>query len=273
MEAHIDPLCCDDLGGTSVPGTTCVGTVLACCFPDGSCQNLDPACCQAFGGTPVPGVVCTGATEACCFSDGTCQDLDPLCCIQRGGTPQGAGSVCLGDLDGNNVDDACESPRGACCYNGPVGPLCVETTQDSCVNFYFGTYLGDGTTCQTPEACCLPDGTCQMLDPFCCEIFGGIPQPGVDCFGEVWACCIPGADCQNLDPVCCQAFGGTPVVGSLCTGTIEACCFQDGSCQNLDPACCLAFGGTPQGAGTHCLGDNNGTNGDDACEEQLPAGE
>ncbi|MFH2056248.1 MAG: dockerin type I repeat-containing protein, partial [bacterium] len=292
------------IGGIPEPGLTCLGEVWACCIPGADCQNLDPACCQAFGGTPIVGQLCTGTIEACCFQDGSCQNLDPTCCLAFGGTPQGAGTVCLGDNDGNNIDDACEqtTPRGACCYEGPAGPLCVETTPESCSNSYCGSSLGAGTTClpeqaccfqdgsclmldplccelfggtpggagstcSNPTACCLPDGSCEMLDPFCCEIIGGVPEPNLTCLGEVWACCIPGADCQNLDPACCQAFGGTPLIGTLCTGTIEACCFQDGSCQNLDPACCEAFGGTPQGPGTVCLGDNNGNMIDDACEQ------
>lgn len=47
--------------------------------------------------------------EACCMPDGRCHMELPDECIQQGGVPQGPGSICLGDADGNGVDDACES--------------------------------------------------------------------------------------------------------------------------------------------------------------------
>lgn len=48
--------------------------------------------------------------EACCIEDGsTCMMLPPGECEQvYGGTPAGAGTMCLGDADGNGIDDACE---------------------------------------------------------------------------------------------------------------------------------------------------------------------
>jgi hypothetical protein len=47
-------------------------------------------------------------TEACCYPDGSCQNLDPLICSPLGGTSKGSGSACLGDGNGNGTDDACE---------------------------------------------------------------------------------------------------------------------------------------------------------------------
>lgn len=35
------------------------------------------------------------------------------CCAANGDTPKGAGSVCLGDANGNGIDDACEEYPGA----------------------------------------------------------------------------------------------------------------------------------------------------------------
>lgn len=37
-----------------------------------------------------------GVVEACCFSDGTCQNLLTAVCVVNGGMPQGPGSVCSG---------------------------------------------------------------------------------------------------------------------------------------------------------------------------------
>jgi len=50
-------------------------------------------------------------TIACCLPDGECVDVDPLCCDDVGGVPSPIGEPhCLGDLNGNGVDDACEWP-------------------------------------------------------------------------------------------------------------------------------------------------------------------
>jgi hypothetical protein len=46
-------------------------------------------------------------TEACCYSDGFCEDIPPADCPEF---PQGAGTVCLGDGDGDGIDDVCQSP-------------------------------------------------------------------------------------------------------------------------------------------------------------------
>jgi hypothetical protein len=109
----LDPLCCYDQGG--IPqgvGSQCLG-IQACCLPDGSCQVIDAQCCLEEGGIPQgAGTDCAG-TIACCFPDGSCQTVSPICCDDLGGTPSPFGApACLGDGDGNNVDDACEVPEG-----------------------------------------------------------------------------------------------------------------------------------------------------------------
>ncbi|NLX14324.1 MAG: hypothetical protein GXY44_11810 [Phycisphaerales bacterium] len=45
---------------------------------------------------------------ACCMPDGTCHMALENECVQQGGVFQGPGTVCLGDLNGNGIDDACE---------------------------------------------------------------------------------------------------------------------------------------------------------------------
>jgi len=121
----------------------------------------------------------------------------------------------------------------ACCLSDGT---CINTTPDSCTNYYGGNPQGQGTVCTVTEACCFPDGTCGDLDPLCCADQGGVPQgPGTACTAPV-ACCMPDGTCQNLDPLCCDEAGGVP----------------------------------PPVAGTMCLGDGNGNNIDDACEEPPP---
>jgi len=104
----LDPVCCDDMGGTPYPGQTCTAAE-ACCLPNNICQMLDPVCCVDMGGIPQgSGTACT-TPAACCMTDGSCQNLDPLCCDEAGGTPSPIGAQnCLGDNNGNNIDDACE---------------------------------------------------------------------------------------------------------------------------------------------------------------------
>ncbi|HWR83522.1 MAG TPA: LamG-like jellyroll fold domain-containing protein [Candidatus Deferrimicrobium sp.] len=87
----------------------------ACCLPDG-CQMLTPQSCIAAGGTPMgSGTQCT-TPEACCFRGGGCAVMDPLCCVfQATGTP--GGPACLGDNNGDGIDDACLTP----CTPAPSG--------------------------------------------------------------------------------------------------------------------------------------------------------
>ena len=149
--------------------------------------------------------------EACCFQNGTCQNLPAFTCRQLGGTPQGAGTLCLGDLNGNQIDDACETQQelGACCY-GTAAPMCIVTDQVTCTQTYLGVWKGLGTTCAdldgdgvadicevvaVPQACCLPDGTCQMLPPDACLQLGGVPKGvGSHCLGDT--------DGNGTDDIC-----------------------------------------------------------------------
>ena len=141
-----DPLCCvNELGGTPQgPGTSC-SPVEACCMADGSCVNLDPLCCADMGGTPQgPGTACT-QTVACCMPDGSCIAVDPLCCDDMGGSPSPTGAqACLGDGNGNGVDDACEVLIGACCLEDGS---CTELSGTDCFAIPGAVYKGDGTRC------------------------------------------------------------------------------------------------------------------------------
>jgi hypothetical protein len=70
--------------------------------------------------------------------------LDPLCCDEAGGTVSPYSNTCLGDADGNSIDDACEPPKGACCHSDGT---CLVTTQANCLMTVGATYMGDGTKC------------------------------------------------------------------------------------------------------------------------------
>ena len=78
-------------------------------------------------------------TGACCYPDGTCSDETSQNCTNLGGTFQGIGTACLGDNNGNGIDDACEvidtvvcEPQGG---NNPTHPP----------TYWYDVTPGDGT--------------------------------------------------------------------------------------------------------------------------------
>lgn len=131
----LEPQCCEDQGGTVTAGL-CTGTLSGCCLPDGSCVDIDRACCWAQNGE----VLSSGCqpVEACCFEPPyapICIDTNPDCCLAAGGNPQGSGTYCLGDLDGDGVDDACDDSSPEICPlpSPPEQQLCVNMQATDCV--------------------------------------------------------------------------------------------------------------------------------------------
>ncbi len=176
----VDALCCDDMGGSAQgPGSQCT-TTEACCLPDGTCTDVDPLCCDDMGGIPQGlGTACSPTTVACCLPGGACIDVDPLCCDDFGGTI-GFAPFCLGDTNGNQIDDACEEPEACCLPDG----TCIMALVHDCFNMG-GIPHGPGSQCTQPESCCLPDGTCLETDPLCCDDIGGTPGYTLHCLGDL----------------------------------------------------------------------------------------
>jgi hypothetical protein len=144
--AMYDPICCDDQGGVPQGAGSMCTAAEACCFTDGSCANMDPLCCQDQNGTPQgPGTSCSGQTVACCLPGGGCMDIDALCCDDMGGWISPLSAVCLGDLNSNGIDDACDIPTGACCLSDNT---CQQLTASACNQITGASYLGDGTSCR-----------------------------------------------------------------------------------------------------------------------------
>ena len=118
-------VCLGDNDGNTVDDL-CEGVVPTggCCLPDGSCTVTTATTCAAASGTylgdntfclgdldgdQIDDACEPGLTGACCFEDGSCASgITRLDCTMGGGTYMGDGSVCLGDGDGNQVDDLCE---------------------------------------------------------------------------------------------------------------------------------------------------------------------
>jgi len=174
--------------------------------PPSFAQSLDLAFVITNGPGPTIG--------ACCGPDGSCFVSTSLDCDLQGGTYLGDGTICLGDADGDGVDDACGSAivRGACC--SPDG-LCAVMTPIGCETSG-GLYLGNGTVClgdndgdgfddacQKPSkrgACCWPDGSCSVVTQDKCVTNGGTYLgDGTPCLGDLNGNQVDDA-CERPDP-------------------------------------------------------------------------
>lgn len=152
------------------------------------------------------------------------------------------------------------------CRNGVFAP---SSGQDLCTygigisgNVIFRVIVqcssGDG-------ACCLPDGSCEiMTGSECAAVQGAYQGVATDCATEdcsalTGACCV-GTQCISvtLDD-CTNAWFGTWLgPESTCSPnpcispTTGACCFADGSCVELTQLDCAGQGGVYQGDGQSC---------------------
>ncbi len=240
----------------------CQPAVGKCCLPDGTCAQLDALSCAAQMGLYAgDGTMCDPATFVpCCLPNGTCADLDPVCCLNAGGAL--APGPCAGDNDGDGRDDVCATPPvGACCAINVATAVggCIITNSSTCAAIG-GSYQGDGSVCNAPQPCCLPDGSCRDLDPVCCQDANGVttsfcansdsnPMNGVDdaCEPVVGACCEPNGPCILTTSAGCAAISGTYQGDGTACNSAVACCTAAG-CQNLDPVCCGAL--NPPGTST-----------------------
>ncbi|MBP7747203.1 MAG: S8 family serine peptidase, partial [Phycisphaerae bacterium] len=227
----------------------------ACCFHDGSCQQLSEAACTAAGGeawtmdqscTPNP---CTQPIGACCFHDGSCQQVTEAACTAAGGEAWMMDVAC--------EPNPCTQPTGACCFHDGS---CQQLTEAACTAAGGEAWMMDvacePNPCTQPTgACCFHDGTCQQLTEAACTAAGGeawtmdqscTPSP---CAQPTGACCFHDGTCQQLTEAACTAAGGeawtmdqscTP---SPCAQPTGACCFHDATCQQLTEAACTAAGG------------------------------
>lgn len=294
----LDPLCCQQQGGTPGPAGTLCSQPEECCFPNGTNQIMDPACCVAAGGTPQgPGSGGIAlAPGACCLPVGDplgpCAFINPLCCQSRGGTFLGAHVLCTdNDANGNGLNDSCEPaceplPSGFGCYDPvcpppPFGEKC-RPSQVTCAG---GHCIVTDCDCLGVDECKLRqngpgqfycEGVCLSNPALRCELVTVHDAVGTryycDCVNVVpEACCLPDGTCTMVPASDCQALGGVPLgIGVMCKG-IEACCYTNAVgqlvCQDMDKMCCQKlYHGAPQGTGSSCQGDNNGNGIDDECE-------
>ncbi|MCB9864834.1 MAG: hypothetical protein H6820_15875, partial [Phycisphaerales bacterium] len=243
--------CCRPDGScVVVPQTLCNGTYLgdgtacqgagACCFDadgDGiaeTCQIADEVCCEVIFGGAFSGVGSTCLADvACCFSNGACAVVNETCCLAAGGSLAIAGA-CLGDNNGNMIDDGCED----------LPPMCIPTPDR----------LGcEPTICPTPGEECLPrcvrifqDGTivvekCECTSPDLCHLEFDAANNTFQCVGD----CPPGMQCTTsftVDPIdlskvfCCDC---QPIPPAPCplppTGPGLCAALAQTQCETTEP--------------------------------------
>lgn len=123
------------------------GGVGACCYDDGTCDDLTEAdCTEAGGNWQGPDTTCDDDPSPCvgaCCIDGECfDDMTKADCETAGGTFQDFQSTC----DDPDID----CTQGACCNAGD----CTISTEEDCLAGG-GVYQGGGTVCD-PNPCTTP---------------------------------------------------------------------------------------------------------------------
>ncbi|MHC5110447.1 MAG: hypothetical protein ACYTHJ_11275 [Planctomycetota bacterium] len=250
---------CDELGGTFVPGATCLDDpcgVATCCFGDGGCQVLAAGDCTGAGG------------EVGVFG-GSC---DPNCCVQpfTGADDCGGGVATVLDTANTQLPivarfsgDSTDATNGTCSGSG-----------DPC-----RTFQADGEDCPAGETCNAAPGACTI---------GGTDQGWFESFTitsnanvEIGYCCTdpdspaaPGFrwivmvdDCEGCSTTARDTDGDPPVQGcadgqpadiwsGLSAGTYNYSVFADRYCQNSP-----GF--------TNCTGDVDCPEGEGPCITQA----
>ena len=105
-----------------------------------------------------------------------------------------------------SMDLCFKAPGGACCLT--TGECLNDVTEDTCLDIYGGSYLGNYSICEMSEcepigACCYGNGICDVVtEQACIDSNGAYKGDGVQC---------------DADPAPCNPEHG-------------ACCRYDGSC-------------------------------------------
>ncbi|HVZ94729.1 MAG TPA: dockerin type I domain-containing protein [Phycisphaerales bacterium] len=130
------------------------------------CREFCPTVSNCCDGIVAP------VNQACCFGDGTCQDLTPAACTTAGGTPQGSGTTCattvcplppcIGDINGDRRVGLADIARIIQCWNQPAS---CNTAADLDGSGAIG--LGDIAKVIQHWACC-----CSGASPACGSVGG-----------------------------------------------------------------------------------------------------
>lgn len=284
---------CEARRGILSPDRTCGQIPLcipvgACCMPDtegNRCENdTIRENCQAAGGTyrgdqsdcPTDGTVC----GSCCSFTGCEDSVMSSECADIPSEPEAIpfkpGILCA---DREAADEPACRPRGACC---PLNGDCEISNEDDC-NFLFGTYAGDGTTCEDSADFCVKGACCDVFRP---GTDNCVVRTQLDCRAEQGAYYQgAGTNCddQTVCTVgsCCPATGfddcfGNTVISEcglpedfrsgeetclLCEGRGACCLENDVACQVVPESQCVGENAVYQGDDTRCPAPED----DDVC--------
>ncbi len=151
-------------------------------------------------------------------------------------------------------------PNGGWANFAQLDPLCRPSGDWVIRATWTSLNCGGGSA----GACCLPDGTCEVLLASECQALGGLYQGDnvlcgqVSCPDPVGACCI-GTACLELSEAACLTAGGVFLgAGTDCSDADAcnpdgACCIPaTGGCVVLSESDCQLVGGVFQGPFTAC---------------------
>ncbi len=131
-----EELGCDGLSGATPTGITVNGSCpepAACCFPDGSCQDLPETTCASEGGIPYPGLLCDSVE---CFVDCNGNGIDDAQDLA-----DCDGGAWCDDCNGNGVLDECDIADGSSpdCNENGIPDECELTFPDVAAD---GSFIG-----------------------------------------------------------------------------------------------------------------------------------
>lgn len=283
MDGVFTPLECSNRDGRFIsPGTTCTEELCApltghaCCFEDGSCQDLPKIQCDAKNGSfHSDDIDCSPGDcpqpQACCFPDASCRELTVNTCYHENGLTQSVScdpnpcllppknDTCLGaiplhvgeSLQGSNafatddVTTACQfsiSESGVWYSVAGNGEILTVTTCNG------GTLINTviKVFCDCESLACVEgtyDSNCGAVSraSWCSQV------------GKTYYVMVGGYGSNaNGNFEVSLSSNGSLCAFPACSVPSHACCFQFG-CFEYPPAQCEAFGGIAQAAGTTCL--------------------
>lgn len=254
---HYDGTCDENVvetqctGGRDVfrPGQACISV----CTPRGACCNANRCtegktarqCSDEDGSYSGDGTICE--TDPCAFgpccslSEPPCQSLSRPKCAEIGGVFGGPNVSCQA-VDDCGVGSCCE--LDGTCVDNVYLPECpapgVFRLEQTCET---------GPSCMARGACCMDDGTCELLTAEDCPDLGGVyTADGEPCDPldrcRTGACCRRDGSCAERTRDSCENNDGFyRGADTVCDGagdcTRGACCELDGTCfdDTIAPLC------------------------------------
>jgi hypothetical protein len=226
---------------------------------ESQCQGAE----QHFLAAPANCDDCDTATTGVCCDDwtGACEDGAYEFNCRRIGQRFLPEPATCGDFD-----PPCGPPWGACCdddsgmcENGIYESQC----QAFGTRFSPATSCDELEPPCGISACCLPDESCVMLDEDACvnPPYDGIWQEPASVCTQPWPCCFGDGSCQEMDPVCCDEMGGTVGYADICLGdgnanSIDDACELPGDIDDdgdVDLGDYAMFAACMRGPGAHWL--------------------